>query len=147
MEHLNRALEIQPQSVVCRFHKARILFDTRKYAEAERELNDLRSLSPDEAHVFYLLGRVHRKLDNAHLAMLNFSWATEIDPRGEQNNASVVSEGTYDGDAADLTDISRRGAVAAAAAAAAVAHTPADINTTNALASAASAGRASIGPF
>jgi hypothetical protein len=71
-------------------------------------LDELKVLSPDEAHIFFLLGRVHRKLNNPHLAMLNFSWATEIDPRGEQNNQSAVSEGmTYD-DAVDFNDSDRR---------------------------------------
>jgi anaphase-promoting complex subunit 3 len=108
MKHLENGLKIDPNSVVCRFHKARILFDTKDYKQAEQELNALKVLSPDEAHVFFLLGRVHRKLDNSHLAMLNFSWATEIDPRGEQNNQSTVSEGPYDDDAADFNDSDRR---------------------------------------
>jgi anaphase-promoting complex subunit 3 len=107
MKYLDNALKLEPNSVVCRFHKARILFDTKEYKLAEQELNELKVLSPDEAHVFFLLGRVHRKLDNPHLAMLNFSWATEIDPRGEQNNQSTVSEGPYDDDAADFNDSNR----------------------------------------
>ncbi|KAI6204151.1 hypothetical protein M3Y94_00639100 [Aphelenchoides besseyi] len=108
MVYLNRALQLQPNSVVCRFHRARLLFDKGDFQAAEKELNELKVMSPDEAHVFFLLGRVYRKLNNPHLAMLNFAWATEIDPRGEQNNQSAVSEGTYDDDAADTTESERR---------------------------------------
>ncbi|CAD5205504.1 unnamed protein product [Bursaphelenchus okinawaensis] len=106
MEHLRRALEIEPNSIASRYHKARILFDQQQYKEAEKELNDLKNLSPDEAHVFFLLGRVHRRLGDQHRAMLNFSWATEIDPRGEQNQ-STVSDGPYDDDAVDQNDTDR----------------------------------------
>jgi len=108
MKHLENALKLEPSSVVCRYHKAKILFDNKDYNAAVQELNELKVLSPDEANVFFLLGRVHRKLNNPHLAMLNFSWATEIDPRGEQNNQSAVSEGPYDDDAADFNDSDRR---------------------------------------
>ncbi|CAD5208006.1 unnamed protein product [Bursaphelenchus xylophilus] len=106
MEHLRRALEIDPNSIASRYHKARILFDQAQYKEAEKELNELKNLSPDEAHVFFLLGRVHRRLGDQHRAMLNFSWATEIDPRGEQNQ-STVSDGPYDDDAVDQNDTDR----------------------------------------
>uniref|UniRef100_A0A915LFL0 Cell division cycle protein 27 homolog n=1 Tax=Meloidogyne javanica TaxID=6303 RepID=A0A915LFL0_MELJA len=91
MQYLERALKQQPNNVACRFHKARLLFDTGCYEEAKTELEELKVLSPDEAHVFFLLGRVNRKLGNTHLALLNFSMATEIDPRGEQNQSVLTT--------------------------------------------------------
>lgn len=91
MQYLERALKQQPNNVACRFHKARLLFDTGCYEQAKTELEELKVLSPDEAHVFFLLGRVNRKLGNTHLALLNFSMATEIDPRGEQNQSVLTT--------------------------------------------------------
>ncbi|KAI3410076.1 TPR [Globodera pallida] len=97
MQYLESALKHSPNNVPCRFHKARLLFDVGNYEAARVELEELRVLSPDEAHVFFLLGRVNRKLGNTHLALLNFSWATEIDPRGEQNNSALTQDkGPYD---------------------------------------------------
>ncbi|KAL3091024.1 hypothetical protein niasHT_023624 [Heterodera trifolii] len=97
MQYLESALKHSPNNVPCRFHKARLLFDIGKYEAARAELEELRVLSPDEAHVFFLLGRVNRKLGNTHMALLNFSWATEIDPRGEQNNSALTQDkGPYD---------------------------------------------------
>jgi anaphase-promoting complex subunit 3 len=72
MRYLERALKHQPNNVPCRFHKARLLFDTGRYAQAKTELEELKVLSPDEANVFFLLGRVNRKLGNTHMALLNF---------------------------------------------------------------------------
>jgi len=106
MNYLNRALARAPNNVACRYHKARLLFDTGNYPKAMDDLSELKVLSPEEAHVFFLLGRVHRKLGNSHQALLNFSWATEIDPRGEQNqNHSAISDqGPYDDDPIDFND-------------------------------------------
>jgi len=72
MECLERALKHQPNNVPCRFHRARLLFDTGHYEQAKLELEELKVLSPDEAHVFFLLGRVNRKLGATHKALVNF---------------------------------------------------------------------------
>ncbi|ETN86108.1 hypothetical protein NECAME_06081 [Necator americanus] len=42
-------------------------------------------------------GKVHRRLGNNHLALLNYSWATEMDPRGEQM-LGHAGERSYDDD-------------------------------------------------
>lgn len=89
MELLERGLAISPDNVVCRFNKARLLFDTSRFEEALKELEELRTLAPDEANVFFLLGRVNRKLGKQHDALVAFSWASEIDPRGEQTSHSA----------------------------------------------------------
>lgn len=90
MNILNTALKFSPNNVACRYHKARLLFDMKRYADALKELQELKVLSPDEANIFFLLGRVYRKLGNHHLALVNFSWATEIDPRGDQNHSTIT---------------------------------------------------------
>ena len=30
--------------------------------------------------------KVHNKLGNTHLALINFSWATDLDPKGTNNH-------------------------------------------------------------
>jgi anaphase-promoting complex subunit 3 len=108
MQYLDRALQYAPNNVACRYHKARLLFDSGSYSNALKELTELKSLSPDEAHVFFLLGRVHRKLGNNHMALLNFSWATEIDPRGEQNTSALSADHvTYDDDPIEYSSEAR----------------------------------------
>ncbi|KHJ91031.1 tetratricopeptide repeat protein [Oesophagostomum dentatum] len=81
---LAQALALDPDDVACRYNRARLLFDTKKNEECVKELNELKEVSPDEAYIYHLLGKVHRRLGNNHLALLNYSWATEMDPRGEQ---------------------------------------------------------------
>lgn len=45
---------------------------------------------------FVSLGKVHRRLENMHKALLNYSWATEMDPRGEQMMAHGVNDNYSD---------------------------------------------------
>ncbi|MCP9260943.1 Cell division cycle protein 27-like protein [Dirofilaria immitis] len=85
MELLQNALKISPDNAACRFYRARLLYEMHDYGQCLEELNDLKLIAHDEAQVFFLLGRVHKKLGDTHLALLNFSLAAEMDPRGEQS--------------------------------------------------------------
>ncbi|VDN19482.1 unnamed protein product [Gongylonema pulchrum] len=102
MDLLQRALKISPDNTACRFYRARLLYELHDYVQCRDELNDLKRSAHDEAQVFFLLGRVHRRLGDTHLALLNFSWAAEMDPRGEQSQSSL-SDAPYDDDATTAT--------------------------------------------
>ncbi|EPB73864.1 tetratricopeptide repeat protein [Ancylostoma ceylanicum] len=97
MRLTDRALALDPDDVACRYNRARLLFDTKRNEECVKELNELKEVSPDEAYIYHLLGKVHRRLGNNHLALLNYSWATEMDPRGEQM-LGHAGERSYDDD-------------------------------------------------
>ncbi|MFH4980838.1 hypothetical protein AB6A40_007547 [Gnathostoma spinigerum] len=92
---LERALELSPENAACRFYRARLLYELHRYEECREELNELKLFAHDEAQVFFLLGKVHKKLGDTHLALLNFTWASEMDPHGEQGRSSL-SERPYD---------------------------------------------------
>uniref|UniRef100_A0A915PWN8 Cell division cycle protein 27 homolog n=1 Tax=Setaria digitata TaxID=48799 RepID=A0A915PWN8_9BILA len=95
MELLQNALKISPDNAACRFYRARLLYEMHEYAQCLEELNDLKLIAHDEAQVFFLLGRVHKKLGDTHLALLNFSLAAEMDPRGEQSRNNFT-DAPYD---------------------------------------------------
>ncbi|VDM95439.1 unnamed protein product [Thelazia callipaeda] len=95
MDLLQKALKISPDNAACKFYRARLLFEMHDYAQCLEELNDLKLIAHDEAQVFFLLGRVHKKLGDTHLALLNFSLATEMDPRGEQSRNNFT-DAPYD---------------------------------------------------
>ncbi|OZC12913.1 tetratricopeptide repeat protein [Onchocerca flexuosa] len=95
MELLQNALKISPDNAACRFYRARLLYEMHDYAQCLEELNDLKLIAHDEAQVFFLLGRVHKKLGGTHLALLNFSLAAEMDPRGEQSRNNFT-DAPYD---------------------------------------------------
>ena len=70
------------ENPLCRFHRASVLFSAGRLKEALEELEELKDLVPKESLVYYLLGKVHNKLGNSHLALMHFSWATDLDPKG-----------------------------------------------------------------
>uniref|UniRef100_A0A0P4WHP1 Cell division cycle protein 27 homolog n=1 Tax=Scylla olivacea TaxID=85551 RepID=A0A0P4WHP1_SCYOL len=82
---LNRALAVDPRNPLCKYHRASILHATDRHQEALAELNHLREIVPKESNVYFLLGKVHKKLGQTHLALMNFSWAMDLDPKGANN--------------------------------------------------------------
>lgn len=61
--------------------------------EALKELEELKELVPRESLVYFLMGKVNKKLGNTHLALMNFSWAMDLDPKGANNQIKVRSRG------------------------------------------------------
>lgn len=78
----NLALANHPTSPLCKFHRASIYHSLGRHSEALQELEELKQLIPKESLVYYLIGKVHKKLGNTDLALMHFSWATDLDPKG-----------------------------------------------------------------
>lgn len=81
LETLQLAIETAPENPLCKFEKASILFASERYHEALQELTELKALAPKESPVYFLIGKVHNKLNNTHLALMHFSWAMDLDPK------------------------------------------------------------------
>ncbi|EEB14099.1 cell division cycle, putative [Pediculus humanus corporis] len=79
---LGKALAINPKSALCKFHRAKIYFNIGRHVEALKELEQLKQIVPKESLVYYLIGKLHKKLGNTHLALMHFSWAMDLDPKG-----------------------------------------------------------------
>lgn len=82
LQTLNSAIGNDPKNPLCKFHRASIYFAAGRHAEALKELEELKEIVPKESLVYYLTGKVHKKLGNTHLALMHFSWATDLDPKG-----------------------------------------------------------------
>jgi len=92
---LNRAISIDPKNPLCKFHRASILFATDRHREALSELEELKQLVPKESLVYFLIGKVHKKLGNTHMALMNFSWAMDLDPKGANNQIKEAIDKRY----------------------------------------------------
>ncbi|KAK9745925.1 Tetratricopeptide repeat [Popillia japonica] len=79
---LNMAIKNDPKNALCKFHRGSIYFAIGKYTEALKELEELKEIVPKESLVYYLIGKVYKKLGNTDLALMHFSWATDLDPKG-----------------------------------------------------------------
>ncbi|CAH0548030.1 unnamed protein product [Brassicogethes aeneus] len=78
----NFALNFNSKSLLCKFHRASTYHALGRHSEALHELEELKELIPKESLVYYLIGKVHKKLGNTDLALMHFSWATDLDPKG-----------------------------------------------------------------
>lgn len=79
---LERAVALDTENPLCRFHRASVLLRAGRPQDALTDLHHLKDIAPRESLVYYLLGKVHNKLGNSHLALMHFSWATDLDPKG-----------------------------------------------------------------
>uniref|UniRef100_A0AC34QU46 Uncharacterized protein n=1 Tax=Panagrolaimus sp. JU765 TaxID=591449 RepID=A0AC34QU46_9BILA len=103
---LEKALKMDPNHLAARFHRAKLLFDMKKYEEAKLELLRLKDMSPNESHVFFLLGRVYKKLGDAHRSLIYYNFTSQIDPKGEQLRG-LTQEQRFDEDDLDSETIAR----------------------------------------
>ncbi|XP_063045080.1 cell division cycle protein 27 homolog [Engraulis encrasicolus] len=95
LETLNRAIGIDPKNPLCKFHRASILFASEKYKAALQELEELKQIVPKESLVYFLIGKVYKKLGQTHLALMNFSWAMDLDPKGANNQIKEAIDKRY----------------------------------------------------
>lgn len=126
LKTLNTALVNDPDNTLCKFHRASINFSIGRHMEALREFEELKNIIPKESLVYYSIGKVrdqliernflsrfllfnytylflkqvHKKLGNTHLALMYFSWATDLDPKGvnSQIKEAILSPGQGDDD-------------------------------------------------
>ena len=68
------------------------LFYSERYEEALEQLERLKEIAPKEPGVYFLLGKVHNKLKNTHLALTNYSWAMDLDPKGSNSQVKDALE-------------------------------------------------------
>jgi len=92
---LDTAIAMNPSNALSRFHRANIYFALDRHEDALKELEELKILIPKESLVHFLIGKVHKRLGNTHLALMNFSWAMDLDPKGTNNQIKEVIDRQY----------------------------------------------------
>lgn len=84
---LTHAITLDPKNPLARYEMAAVLMSEENYEEALRELEKLQEIAPKEASVFFLMGRIYKKLGRHEKAMINYSIALDLRP----SNADVNS--------------------------------------------------------
>ncbi|XP_022098412.1 cell division cycle protein 27 homolog isoform X2 [Acanthaster planci] len=95
LQTLNRAITMDPNNPLCKFHRASIYFATERYQEALQELEELKQIIPKESLVYFIMGKVYKKCGQTHLALANFSWAVDLDPKGANNQIKEALDKRY----------------------------------------------------
>lgn len=85
LQTLNAAINLDPKNPLCKFQRGSLYFSMGKHQEALKELEELKQIVPRESVVYYLIGKIHKKLGNVDSALMHFSWASDLDPKGANN--------------------------------------------------------------
>lgn len=113
LQTLNAAIALDPKNPLCKFHRGSMYYSLGKHQEALRELEELKQIVPKESVVFYLIGKIHKNLGNIDSALMHFSWATDLDPKGANNqlkdafdsiNHAPVSDLNVEADAEPISE-------------------------------------------
>lgn len=75
---LSEANEMEPKNPLCKFHRAMLNVKKGKLQEALDELYELKQIVPKESVVYYQIGMIHKQLGNIDLALMHFSWSTDL---------------------------------------------------------------------
>jgi anaphase-promoting complex subunit 3 len=77
----SKACTLSPTSALSRFRKARVLVQLQQPKMALVELQILKDVAPDEANVFFLLGKLYKMLRMRADAVKCFTAALNLDPK------------------------------------------------------------------
>lgn len=85
LQTLDAAIEADPKDPLAKFHRGSIYFQSGRYTEALAELEQLKEIVPKESVVYYIIGKIYKKIGKVDRALMNFCWATDLDPKGANN--------------------------------------------------------------
>lgn len=112
---LQAAIQLEPSNPLGKFHLSRLYFARKQYRNALAELEELTNMVPKESVIYYLIGKIHKQLRNFDLGLMHFSWASDLDPKGANNQIKESFDSTTTVGSSGSVDGSSIGAGAAAA--------------------------------
>lgn len=78
IQTFTEAIKLEPKNPLCKYQRASANVSIGKFQEALSELEELKQIVPKESVVYYLIGKIHKQLGNIDLALMHFSWATDL---------------------------------------------------------------------
>jgi len=81
LHYFSKATELAPNAAQTRYKKARALLALNQLEAAQKELEILKNLAPDEATVHFLLGKLYKSLGDNGSAIRHYTIALNLDPK------------------------------------------------------------------
>ncbi|KAL7626216.1 anaphase-promoting complex subunit cdc27 [Parahypoxylon ruwenzoriense] len=100
LQFFTKATELAPHAAQTRYKKARALLALNQLDDAQKELEILKTLAPDEATVHFLLGKLYKNLSDKSSAVRHFTIALNLDPKASQQIKEAI-ESLEDDDSFD----------------------------------------------
>lgn len=83
---LEQAIVADPKNPLPKFQRANVLMSEGRCHEALAELEELKELAPRESSVFFLMGRIYKRLDMLERAIHHFCIALDLKPSATDVN-------------------------------------------------------------
>eukprot|EP00250_Pteridium_aquilinum_P028141 c36647_g1_i1 orf=92-2434(+) len=77
---LEQAVIADPKNPLPKYQKANVLVSDERYEEALKELENLNEVAPRESSVFFLMGKIYKRLNMSEQAMHHFCIALDLKP-------------------------------------------------------------------
>ncbi|KAI0840562.1 putative 20S cyclosome subunit [Hypoxylon sp. FL0890] len=100
LHYFTKATQLAPHAAQTRYKKARALLALNQLDDAQKELEILKTLAPDEATVHFLLGKLYKSLNDKGSAVRHFTIALNLDPKASQQIKEAI-ESLEDDDSFD----------------------------------------------
>ncbi|KXN82599.1 hypothetical protein AN958_02450 [Leucoagaricus sp. SymC.cos] len=81
LELFDRAVRLAPENALVRYRRAKILVSMRKYEPAIQDLEELRTMTPDESNVVFQLAKVYRLVGDELKSAQMLAAARDISPK------------------------------------------------------------------
>jgi len=85
LQYFSKAAELAPNAPQTRYKKAKALLALNQLDAAQKELEILKTLAPDEATVHFLLGKLYKTLNDKSSAVRHYTIALNLDPKVSSN--------------------------------------------------------------
>ncbi|KAH7278300.1 hypothetical protein KP509_38G034900 [Ceratopteris richardii] len=83
---LEQAVLADPKNPLPKYQKANVLVSEERYEDALKELEYLKEVAPRESSVFFLMGRIYKRLNMPEQAMHHFCIALDLKPSSADVN-------------------------------------------------------------
>ena len=90
LDMLTKAIEIDAKNPLARFQKAQVLISQEEYEAALAELQQLVEMAPKEGSVYFVLGKVYKKLGLPSQAMVHLTRALDLSPKDAQQIKAAI---------------------------------------------------------
>ncbi|DBA97960.1 TPA: Cell division cycle protein 27 [Trebouxia sp. C0006] len=86
LEQLQSAIDADPKNPLAKFEKAAVLMSQEQYQPALLELEALKEIAPNEASVWFQMGKIYKKLEQHNDALRHFNTALDLKPSSSDSN-------------------------------------------------------------
>lgn len=87
---LEQAVLADPKNPLPKYQKANVLVSDERYEDALKELEFLNEVAPRESSVFFLMGKIYKRLNMPEQAMHHFCIALDLKPSSADVNLIKV---------------------------------------------------------